>query len=513
MTATATRWEWRTFGDGDGAVLNAVEDAAAKLSATGVQESDEVYFVAPGGENVKIRDAVLDIKVLRETDDVGLHRWEPTLKAAFPLSRADVTTAFEALHQPLPALGRDAYTLEQFETELIGPNPAVRAVPVHKRRVRYTYRGCMAELSEFVVDGRRVRTIAIEAEDPAAVWAAVNAAGLGEHVNRSVPEGLTFLVEGALPRYAVIDCGTNSIKFHIGERRDGAASAGAGPGASWVTVVDRAEITRLGEGLEGTGAISDEAVERTVVAVRSMVAEARRLAVLTMVAVGTAGLRSATNRDEVVATVEAATGIRIQVISGEEESRLAYQAVRAGLGAVDGSLVVFDTGGGSTQFTFGDGDDVGERFSVDVGSVRYTERFGLAEAVGRDVLDAALAAITADLTRLEGRPAPDALVGMGGTITNLTAVKLGLATYDPDRVQGATLERAEVDAQIERFGDLGTEERRAVVGLQPKRADVILAGACIVRTVMDLLGRDRLEVSDRGLRHGLLAERFGPGTA
>src|SRR3954471_12109423 len=262
MTGTATRWEWRTFGDDFGAV----DDAAANLPASAVQESDEVYFLAAGGENVKVRDGVLDIKVLRETDEVGLHRWEPILKATSPLSAADITTAFEALRQPVPTLERDGYTLEQFEPELIGPNRAVRAVPVHKRRVRYRIHGCMAEGSEFVVAGRRVRTIAIESEDPAAVWAAVKAVGLHEHVNLSVPDGLTVLVEGTPPRYAVIDCGTNSIKFHIGElRSDG----------TWRTVADRAEITRLGEDLERTGTISSEAIRRTVAAIQGMVEEAR----------------------------------------------------------------------------------------------------------------------------------------------------------------------------------------------------------------------------------------------
>jgi len=504
MTGSATRWEWRTFGDDFGAV----DDAAANLSATAVQESDEVYFLAAGGENVKIRDGVLDVKVLREIDGVGLHRWEPILKATFPLSPTDVTTAFEALRQPVPILERDNYTLEQLEAELIGPNRAIRAVPVHKRRVRYRAHGCMAEASEFVVAGRQVRTIAIESEDPAAVWAAVKAVGLHEHVNLSVPDGLTDLVDDTPPRYAVIDCGTNSIKLLIGElRRD---TTGSG---TWRTVVDRAEITRLGEGLDRTGVISEEATRRTVSAIQGMVEEARGQHVRIIVAVGTAGLRSAANREDVVAAVEAATGIRIQVISGEEESRLAYQAVRAGLGSFDGSLVVFDTGGGSTQFTFGDADDVEERFSVDVGSVRYTERFGLAEPVEAEALAAARSAIASDLARLEGRPTPAVLVGMGGTITNLTAVKLQLATYDPARGHGATLDRAEVDRQIELLRTKGTEARRAIVGLQPKRADVILAGACIVRTVMDLLGSAQLTVSDRGLRHGLLVERFGSGAA
>jgi exopolyphosphatase / guanosine-5'-triphosphate,3'-diphosphate pyrophosphatase len=98
---------------------------------------------------------------------------------------------------------------------------------------------------------------------------------------------------------------------------------------------------------------------------------------------------------------------------------------------------------------------------------------------------------------------------MGGAVTNITAVKLGLATYDPDAVQGTVLDRAEIDSQIERYRSRDAEARRGIVGLQPKRADVILAGACIVRTVMDKLNQQTLTVSDRGLRHGLLIDRFG----
>jgi exopolyphosphatase/guanosine-5'-triphosphate,3'-diphosphate pyrophosphatase len=125
------------------------------------------------------------------------------------------------------------------------------------------------------------------------------------------------------------------------------------------------------------------------------------------------------------------------------------------------------------------------------------------------VLREALAAIAKDLSRIDGRPAPDVLVAMGGAITNIAAVKHALSTYDPDVVQGTVLDRAEIDRQIELYRSRDTTERRAIVGLQPKRADVILAGACVVRTVMEKLGQSSVTVSDRGLRHGVLSERFG----
>ena len=207
--------------------------------------------------------------------------------------------------------------------------------------------------------------------------------------------------------------------------------------------------------------------------------------------------------------IRAKSGVNVEVVSGDEEGRLAYLAVRSGLPLVKGSLVVFDTGGGSSQFTFGQGNLVSERFSVNVGAVRYTERYRLDGAVSAEVLREAMKAIAEDLSRIAGRPQPETLVAMGGAVTNLTAVSYSMAKYDPDKIQGTVLERAEIDRQIELYRTTPLDRRGAIVGLQPKRAHVILAGACIVRTVMELLGKNELTVSDRGLRHGLLVERFG----
>jgi exopolyphosphatase/guanosine-5'-triphosphate,3'-diphosphate pyrophosphatase len=220
-------------------------------------------------------------------------------------------------------------------------------------------------------------------------------------------------------------------------------------------------------------------------------------------------MRNAGNSDDLIARVREASGVTIEVIPGTEEARLAYLAAVAGLGPADGRRVVFDTGGGSTQFTIGDGRAVDEQFSVNVGAVRLTDEFGLGGPVSREQLDEALAAIAGEFGRLDGVPSPDTLVGMGGAITNMTAVMLGLSPYDPEVVQGTVLGRAAVDRQIELYRAHDAEERREIVGLQPQRADVILAGACVVRTVLDKLGKDDLTVSDRGLRHGVLLERFG----
>ena len=496
LSTIVPRWEWRTFG----LHFGRAEAAFAAATPVDVKESSELYLLSGTADNVKVRDDLMDIKVLQETNADGLERWTPVMKAAFPLPAADAIQVLEALRGSVPALDREAYTLDEFVDELVAPTGRIRVVTVQKRRVRYTVGGCMAEVSEVEANRRRIRTIAIEAEDPVAVSAAVRAVGLGGYQNTSYPRGLTALIDDEPVSYAVIDVGTNSVKFHIAQLN---------PDGSWRTVVDRAEVTRLGEGLPESGTISPEAAERTMVALGSMIEEARRVGVRALVAVGTAGLRIARNGGEVVAMVRKRTGLEVEVISGEEESRLAYLAARAGLRIAAGSVVVFDTGGGSSQFTFGHDNKVDERFSVEVGAVRYTERFGLDGAVSPQTLDAALAAIASDLAVLDRRPALDALVGMGGAITNITAVKHRLAAYDPEVVQGTILERAEIDRQIELYRTREAGVRREIVGLQPKRAEVILAGACIVRTVMDKLGQATLTVSDRGLRHGVLVERFG----
>jgi exopolyphosphatase / guanosine-5'-triphosphate,3'-diphosphate pyrophosphatase len=305
-------------------------------------------------------------------------------------------------------------------------------------------------------------------------------------------------------RFAAIDVGTNSVKLHVADLDDGGA---------WRTVADRSDVTRLGEGLRETGRLGQEPVRRTVDAIAELAGEARQAGAEQIVAVGTAGLRQAANSDEFLQAVRERAGLEVEVISGEEEARLSYLAAADALQLGAGKLVVFETGGGSSQFTFGEGGRVEERFSLDLGAVPITERFGLDRAVGEETVAAAREAIASQLHPLDGRPRCDVLAGVGGAITNLAGVELGLERYEPGRLRGFVLEAAEVDRQIELYRGRDAERRRSIRGLQPKRAEVILAGACIVRTVLDKLGRDSLTVSDQGLRHGVLLDRFSPSSA
>ncbi len=486
------RWEWRAFGDEFGEA----ERRLAAGSQDALEESDEAYILSAAGDaSIKLRAGVLDVKRLEQVDDAGLERWRPVLKGAFPMSPTDVATIKAALGVHVDA-GVD--TLD----ELLAADPGVMALDVHKRRARTTYGGCMAELTDLTTPHGTTRTLAVESADPALVLAALRDLGLDARPNICVARGLKALVGLDGDRYGVIDVGTNSVKLHVAER-----VAGHG----WQTLVDRAEITRLGEGLDAGGRLGAEPIRRSVEAIAAMAREAAAQRARAVVAVGTAGLRMAENADAFLTAARERTGVVVQVLTGDDEARLAARAATDGLPAAPGMVVIFDTGGGSSQFTFARDGMVQERFSLDLGAVRLTRAFGLADAVPATRVDEACRAIAGELVRLDGRARPSLIIGLGGALTNLAAVRHGLRSYEPELVQGTVLDLGEIDRQIALFRTLDATERAALPGVQPARAEVILAGACIVRTVLGMLGANAVVVSDRGLRHGVLAERFPTG--
>jgi exopolyphosphatase / guanosine-5'-triphosphate,3'-diphosphate pyrophosphatase len=185
------RWEWRTFGESFGESDNRF----AALEPGGVQESDEIYFLSPAGDqNVKVRDRLMDIKTLEQVNPDGLEQWKPVMKGAFPLPDAEVKKVFDALGVAPPPLARDNYTLEQFIEELAKPGDRLRVVNVHKKRTRYKIDGCMSEMTEVVADGGKIRTVAIESEDAARVIATVRKFGLDKFHNINYPRGLKQLI-------------------------------------------------------------------------------------------------------------------------------------------------------------------------------------------------------------------------------------------------------------------------------------------------------------------------------
>ena len=191
MAAIIPRWEWRTFGESFGDA----DRRFASLEPHDVEDSDEVYLLSPVvDENVKIRDRLMDIKALQQVNADGLEQWKPVMKAGFPLSAVDVGKVFAALQVVAPPLARAAYTLDQLVEELLKPAGPVWTVAVHKKRARYRIDECAAEMTEVIADGKRVRTVAIESEDPTRVITAVRGLELGRWENVSYPKGLKRLV-------------------------------------------------------------------------------------------------------------------------------------------------------------------------------------------------------------------------------------------------------------------------------------------------------------------------------
>ena len=299
---------------------------------------------------------------------------------------------------------------------------------------------------------------------------------------------------------AIIDVGTNSIKFCLAE--------GSADG-SYRVLKDANDIARLGEGLKDTGMIAAEPLERNAQSVANFVVQAREAGADEVVVVGTMALRVAKNAADFIARVKELTGLTLRVLPGEEEAQLSYVAVMSGItGAAEANLMTFDTGGGSTEFVFGESGKLARKFSLNVGAVRFTEQYLSQMPVSAEKLAEAQASIKAELAE-GGVKGPVAfLVGMGGTVTSMASVKHKMAVYDPDVIQGSSLTLEDVKAQIADYAAKTLDQRREIVGLQPKRADVILAGACIVKAILELCGAQSLTVSDRSLRHGLMYQLF-----
>ena len=187
-----------------------------------------------------------------------------------------------------------------------------------------------------------------------------------------------------MKKVAIIDIGSKSIKFFVGEKAED---------GSIRTILDTNDIAALGEGLSKTGRISDEALERNAQSVATFAAKARDLGAEKIVSVGTMALRSAENSADFVARVKELCDVDVQIIPGEEEARLSYLAVLSGLPLKDGELVIFDTGGGSTEFIFGRGKELKNRFSVNLGSNRITEDFFADDPVKEGSVEKAVAQI------------------------------------------------------------------------------------------------------------------------
>lgn len=304
-------------------------------------------------------------------------------------------------------------------------------------------------------------------------------------------------------RFAAIDLGTNTILLLVAElKEDG----------SFRVITDRAEIARLGEGVDKTGAISPAGEERSFATLKDYLRACKELGVDEIIAAGTSALRDARNGRAFIDRLKRELGLELRVLSGEDEARYSYLAVDRGLRLTAEDVLVVDVGGGSTEFIWAKAGALHRSASLNLGSVRLTERFfhsdpPLAEDCARmaETIDPELCA----LLHQRGRTGPfDVMVGIAGTFTTLAAVMKGLKNYSHSEVHGSLLALAEVERQVRLYQTKTIAERKQIAGLEPKRADVILAGALLIQRIMKLVNAEQVIVSDQGIRYGLLYERI-----
>ena len=297
-------------------------------------------------------------------------------------------------------------------------------------------------------------------------------------------------------RVAAIDCGTNSVRLLVADHDDGHLT----------DVARRMEIVRLGQGVDRTGRLAPEAIERTRVALVGYADEiaARRAVRIRMVA--TSATRDAANGEDFESMVRATLGQPPEVVTGDEEARLSFTGAVKGLPAgTPTPYLVVDIGGGSTEFVLGDR-AVEHAVSVDIGCVRMTER----HLAGDPPTVAQIQAATADIESAVDRalavvPGATAgtLVGLAGSVTTVAALALGLDSYRPERIHHARIPRADVARVTAELLALTHDERLALPVMHPGRADVIGAGALILRVLMDRVGADAVIASEHDILDGI----------
>ncbi|QNE31996.1 Ppx/GppA family phosphatase [Sphingomonas sp. NBWT7] len=314
------------------------------------------------------------------------------------------------------------------------------------------------------------------------------------------------LRQGFARHYAALDLGTNNCRLLI-----------ARPQGDGFAVVDAfSRIVRLGEGLATSGRLSDAAIERTIGALRICSEKLKRRNVTLARSVATEACRRASNGAAFIARAHEETGIHLDVISAEEEARLAVLGCHVLLEPGNAPALVFDIGGGSTELVLIDTSTtvptVIDWHSAPWGVVSLTESAGGSGSEGpaglaavyermRGLVRESFAPFTARLPKVEG---PRRLLGTSGTVTTLASVHLGLDRYDRAQVDGLIAPSASMRAISQRLAHLSIAERALLPCIGRERADLVVAGCAILETILDLWPAERLGIADRGIREGIL---------
>ena len=297
-------------------------------------------------------------------------------------------------------------------------------------------------------------------------------------------------------RMAAIDIGTNTILLLIAE-----VSA-----KNQIEPIYQAQrVARLGQGVNETGKLRPENVKKALDVLEAYQTVCRAYSVQKVLCVGTSALRDASDRGDFLSAVKHYLGLEIRVISGEEEARLSFLGALSNKPALKGSVLVADIGGGSTEFVSGKAGKYEGCRSLNVGSVRLTERFFHHDPPVTEELNAFRNLLDQEFRKIDAISVePDHLVGVAGTVTTLAAMALKMTDYDPGKTDGYELSLEQIRRLIRQLKALPSKERLKIPGLYPGREDVILAGSLILEGILEIFNRNAVIVSDRGLRFGVL---------
>ena len=299
-------------------------------------------------------------------------------------------------------------------------------------------------------------------------------------------------------RIATIDIGTNTTLLLVADCSEDRVRV----------LCERAEITRLGRGIGADGGLGQLGIEHTLAALGDYAALAAQHGA-SIFAIGTEALRRAPNARDFLDAAAHILGTPVEVIDGEREAALTYVAAAHSFPQeTQGTAVVIDIGGGSTEIIVAQSGHMEFRRSLPLGSVRLTEKLVHSDPATPAEVAAIVAEVDSRLTSVPFPAGPATLIGTAGTVTTMAAMALHLQSYEPARVHGYCLRRPELERQIDRLRASTHADRDSMAGLDPKRADVILAGACILDRIAVAAHADEILVSDRGIRWGLLIERL-----
>jgi exopolyphosphatase/guanosine-5'-triphosphate,3'-diphosphate pyrophosphatase len=397
-------------------------------------------------------------------------------------------TAVKAVSR-LESEGAIAKLNRRIETD---ENLAAAVARAHEEYARERARGHPGAESQGGVGGTRTGLKCLHAHY------ANHLAGGDDPVGAWVAEQIEPIHDERPGRFAVVDQGTNSIRLLVAE-----PDANGG----FVELARDMVITRLGQGVDRTGVIAPEALERTVAVLARYVRRARALHAERIRVGATAAVRDASNRDELERAVRDLMGSTLEVITGEHEAALSFLGATRGLDA-SAPFLVLDIGGGSTELVVGD-EAPGPAVSVQMGSVRLTERFVRNDPPAPEELDAMRGFVESRLAEAEDAvPARDArtLVAVAGTSTTVQAIALDLEWYDPEAIHRTELSLPDAERVLGQLASMTTPQRAALRVMAPGRGDVIVAGALILATVMRRFGFDRALVSETDILDGLAFE-------